>query len=265
MKSVIILFILTSTSHMGNGKPTGVWLEEFTTPYYALRDAGYEVEISSPKGGEIPIDPRSLEAEGASQPESVQRYLKDAGAQHLLRNSAKVNNVDTTRYAAVFLPGGHGTMWDFPQDKKIASIVSQTLIAGRVVAAVCHGPAGLLTAVDGRGKPIVKGRRIAAFTNSEEAAVGLTDEVPFLLEDKLAAMGAILVKEENFQPIAVSDEGLITGQNPASSALVAQLMLEALKKQKMMPPIAGQGIMPSRKPSPTLPSWVPVYDEPRLR
>lgn len=264
MKSLVILFILTSQSMMGNtGKPTGVWLEEFTTPYYALRDAGYQVEVASIKGGVVPIDPRSIE--GTEVPASVQRYLQDAETQALLKQSVSIRQVDASRYSAVFLPGGHGAMWDFAQDKTLADIVSKTLAEGRIVAAVCHGPAGLLGARDEKGNPVVQGRRVAAFTNNEEFAAGLAEDVPFLLEDKLAAQGAILVKEKNFQPIAVSDRHLITGQNPASSALVTELLLESLKKANRMPPVIGHSIMPTRKPSPTLPRWVPVYENSKAR
>lgn len=230
MKTAIILFIVTSHTVLGNtGKPTGLWLEELAAPYYAFKDAGYEVEIVSIAGGEVPLDPRSLE--GDAKTPSVQRFLADGKAMALIRHSSPVQNVDVTRYAALFLPGGHGTMWDLPGSKALARVVSEAWNGGRVVSAVCHGPAGLVAAVDRNGDPIVKGRKVAAFTNSEEAAVGLTEAVPFLLETRLRELGAQVQTAPDFTPFAVADGRLVTGQNPASSEKVAKLVMQALEQK----------------------------------
>lgn len=231
MKTLTILFILTSHSMMGDGKLTGVWMEELTTPYYLLKDAGYEVEIASIKGGEIPIDPRSI-ADGVEKPASVERFLKDEAAMQAIKTSIAIDGLDTTHYVAVFLPGGHGTMFDLPDNHTLADIVSGTLQDGRVVAAVCHGPAGLVSATYDNGTSVVKGKNIAAFTNSEEDAVELTEDMPFLLETRLRELGANVIIAPDFQANAVADGNLITGQNPASSEAVAKLMIQAIEATK---------------------------------
>lgn len=232
MQSLVILFIVTSHALLGNSnEATGLWLEEFTTPYYAFIDAGYEVEIVSIKGGEVPVDPRSTQ-EAGENPVSVERFLKDRQAMEALKYTQPIDTVKTDKYAAVFLPGGHGTMWDLPDNKKLAKIISDTLADNRVVAAVCHGPAGLVSAVDDKGEPVVKNRKIAAFTNAEEKAAGLTDAVPFLLETRLRELGANFHKGPEFKSFAVSDNNLITGQNPASSEAVAKLVIQHLRQNK---------------------------------
>lgn len=229
MKTAAILFVLTSHATIGDGgPPTGVWLEEFTTPYYAFVDAGYEVDVASIQGGVVPIDPKSVSAD-AEKPASVQRYLKDDKTQKLIATSLKIDGVDGKKYAAVFLPGGHGTMWDLPASKPLAKLVGEAIDDGRVVAAVCHGPAGLVNAKTKDGKSVVAGRKVSGFTNEEEEAVGLTKQVPFLLEDKLKALGGKYEKAPNFQAFAVADGNLVTGQNPASSEKVATLVIEQLK------------------------------------
>lgn len=228
----MILFIVTSNSVMGNtGEPTGVWFEELATPYYQFIDAGYDVKIVSIIGGDIPIDPRSQDEIGKN-PASVDRFLKDSDAMSKIKSTASIEGLDSSKYAAVFLPGGHGTMWDYPENENLANIVSKTLEGGGVVAAVCHGPAGLVLAKYSNGDSVVKGKTVAAFTNSEEAAVELTDEVPFLLETRLKELGANFSSVDDFQPHAVADGNLVTGQNPASSEKVAELVIEQLKKQK---------------------------------
>ena len=232
MEKLLILFVVTSFATVGDtDQKTGVYFEEMATPYYAFQDAGYEVEVVSIDGGEVPIDPKSIVEDGeeGENPASVERFLNDADAMGKIQNTASVKDVDEEKYVAVFLPGGHGTMWDLPGNEDLAAIVSDTLEHGGVVGAVCHGPAGLVDAKYSDGTPVVKGRKVSAFTNEEEEAVGLTDTVPFLLESRLEELGAKIVKGENFQPQAVADENLVTGQNPASSEKVAELMLEALK------------------------------------
>lgn len=235
-----VLVVTTSHADMGTtGHKTGVWLEELSTPYYALVDGGATVTLVSIKGGPIPFDPRSVPAdagqghgdEPAGQPEvpaSVRRFLADEQAMAVARNSPSLDSVADQTFDAVLLPGGHGTMWDLPESASLARLLGRQFDAGRVVAAVCHGPAGLVSARRADGKPIVEGRRVAGFTNSEEEGVGLTRVVPFLLEDRLKQLGGRYECGPDWQPFAVRDGHLITGQNPQSSEKVAALVLEAL-------------------------------------
>ena len=228
MSKPAIAIIATSHAEMGDtGEPTGVWLEELTAPYYAFLDAGHDVHVFSIAGGAIPIDPRSL-GEDAKKDESVARYLSDDTARDLFANTKDVAAVDLADYAAVFLPGGHGTMFDYPESDRLADLLGKAMDAGKTVAAVCHGPAGLVNATLEDGISIVKGRRVAGFTNSEEEGVGLTDAVPFLLETKLKELGADYQSGPDFQPFTVRDGNLITGQNPASAAPTAEKVIEAL-------------------------------------
>ncbi|MFD0985737.1 type 1 glutamine amidotransferase domain-containing protein [Methyloligella solikamskensis] len=225
-----VLVILTSAATMGpGGEPTGLWFEELATPYYAFVDEGADVTLASIEGGEAPIDPRSLEPDGGT-PESVERFKKDEKASAALKTTKPISEVDVSKYDAVFLPGGHGTMWDLPESDTLADLLTKAWASEKVVAAVCHGPAGFVNAKDENGDPIVKGRRVTAFTNSEEVAVGLKDKVPFLLEDRLKELGANYEKVDDFQPFAIVDGRLVTGQNPASSAEAAKLTLEAVKQ-----------------------------------
>lgn len=224
-----LLVILTSHAVLGNtGRPTGLWLEELSEPYYIFADAGAEVDIVSIGGGEVPLDPHSLRPEGQN-PESVERFLKDASGMHAIRASRKLDLACAEGHDAVFLPGGHGTMWDMPDNPVLATLLAKLWAGGKIVAAVCHGPSGLLGAVTAAGKPIVAGRRVAAFSNSEEDAAGLSGTVPFLLESRLRDLGALYEKGPDFQPFAVRDGNLVTGQNPASSGDVARLILQAVK------------------------------------
>ena len=228
MNTITILFIVTSHSMMGNtGKPTGVWMEELTTPYYEFVDAGYDVDIASIQGGVIPVDPRSKKDIGKN-PQSVDRFLQDEKAMKAIQSTLPINEIDATPYLAVFLPGGHGTMFDLPDNEPLSKIISATLDDRRIVAAVCHGPAGLVSATFTDGTPVVKDKRVTAFTNAEEEAAGLTNEMPFLLETRLRDLGANVVTVPNFEPHAIADENLITGQNPASSKAVADLVIHAL-------------------------------------
>jgi putative intracellular protease/amidase len=223
-----ILFITTSQAQMGNSEQaTGLWLEELTTPYYTFVDAGASVTIASIKGGAVPVDPSSQNAAGKNSP-SVERFLKDSEACLAIEQTVALDQVNASEYDAIFLPGGHGTMWDLPKSQVLADMIAQTLAANHVVAAVCHGPAGLVQAITAEGLPIVQGRKISAFTNSEEEAAGLTAAVPFLLETKLRELGAEFHQAPDFQAFAIADGNLITGQNPASSALVASKVLAAL-------------------------------------
>lgn len=226
--AIKILLVLTSQATMGDDpRPTGVWFEELSTPYYAFVDAGAEVDIASIAGGKIPVDPHSIEADGKNPP-SVERFLKDKAAMTKLEGSYKIDGISAAGYSAVFLPGGHGTMWDLPKSDKLANLLSAAWADGKVVAAVCHGPAGLVNVRDTNGQPLVAGRRVSAFTNSEEEAAGLTAKVPFLLETRIRDLGARYERGEDFQPFAVRDGRLVTGQNPASSGEVARLVLQAI-------------------------------------
>lgn len=235
MNTIAILFVVTSHAVVGStGKPTGLWLEELSTPYYIFQDAGYDVSLASVAGGAVPVDPRSVENLAAA-PASVQRFMQDKEAQARLKETPAIASVDTAPYAAIFLPGGHGTMWDLPGSKPLALAVSEALEEGRVVAAVCHGPAGLVSATTKAGDPVVKGRTLSAFTDSEEEAVGLTRAVPFLLESRLRELGAKVQTAPDFQPFAVADDDLITGQNPASSEKVALLVMERLAARGLVP------------------------------
>ncbi|MED7788508.1 type 1 glutamine amidotransferase domain-containing protein [Francisella sp. 19X1-34] len=223
-----ILFIVTSHSKMGStNHATGVWFEELSSPYYIFKDAGHNIDIVSITGGIVPIDPNSQGAIGEN-PSSVDRFLKDEHAMNTIKNTKSITEIDIDKYSAIFIPGGHGTMWDLPENNTLASIVNKALEMGKVVAAVCHGPSGLVSAVDKNGDPIVKGRKVAAFTNKEEEAVGLTEVVPFSLEDRLRALGADIHQALDFEAFAIADGNLITGQNPASSEKTAELVISKL-------------------------------------
>jgi putative intracellular protease/amidase len=233
-----ILFVVTSAATMGDGgEPTGLWFEELATPYYAFVDQGADVDIVSTAGGAVPIDPRSKKPKGEN-PASVDRFMGDATASAKIADTKSIADIDTSGYDAVFLPGGHGTMWDLPASKPLASTVVDYLERGKVVAAVCHGPAGLVSAKFADGTPVVAGKRVTAFTNSEEVAAGLDKAVPFFLEDRLRELGAKVETAADFKPFSIRDGNLITGQNPASSAGAAKLTLEALNERA--PAAAGQ-------------------------
>lgn len=225
-----ILIIATSAGKMDNGEPTGVWLEELTTPYYAFLDQGADVTLTSISGGAIPIDSRSVAPEGENDA-SVERYLKDTPTIDLVQNTKSFTEYDLKDFDAVFLPGGHGTMFDYPESASLAEVVETFAKEGKVVSAVCHGPAGLVSAKSADGEPLVKGRKVAGFTDSEEHAVGLQDAVPFLLETRLRELGADYQSIDDFQPFAVRDGNLVTGQNPASAEKTASLVMEALREK----------------------------------
>ena len=222
-----VLIVLTSHDRLGNtGKPTGFWLEEFAAPYYVLRDAGVDITLASPKGGQPPVDPKSDEP-GAQTP-AMKRFRGDPEAQRALANTVKLSSVSADDYDAVFFPGGHGPLWDLAEDRDALALIERLYAAGRPVAAVCHGPAVLRRAKGADGAPLVKGKSVTGFSNTEEAAVGLTDVVPFLIEDALKANGGKYSRAEDWASHAVVDGNLITGQNPASSEATARALLEAL-------------------------------------
>ena len=223
-----ILIVLTSHDQLGEtGKKTGFWLEELAAPYYRLLDAGAELTLASPAGGQPPLDPKSSEAD--AQTDATQRFNADQQAQAILANTVKLADVETDNYDAVFYPGGHGPLWDLTTDQNSISLIESFVAAAKPVAAVCHAPAVLIHVRDAQGQSMVQGKRVTGFSNSEEAAVGLTDIVPFLLEDELIQLGANYEKTEDWQPLAVTDGQLITGQNPGSSEAVADALLMLLK------------------------------------
>lgn len=227
-----ILIVTTSHSELGKtGRRTGVWLEELAAPYYAFRKAGAEVTVASIKGGQIPFDPRSTgeEQSDVPVPETASRFLGDPDAMASAKDSSSVEEVDAASFAAIFLPGGHGAMWDMPDNAKLARMVGSLFDSGRIVSAVCHGPAGLVSARRRDGRPVVDGKRVSSFTNAEEQAVGLTEIVPFLLESRLRELGGQFEGGPNWQPFVVRDGNLVTGQNPMSSELVARRVIEALE------------------------------------
>jgi putative intracellular protease/amidase len=227
--SKCILVITTSNAVMGNtGKPTGIWAEELAVPYYAFIDAGFDVEIASPKGGSIPFDPSSIKQPGQNDP-VVERLLADETVQEKIKSTRVAADVDASAFDAVFFPGGHGTMWDLPNDAGVTRAVETAFARGKLIGAVCHGPAGLVSAKRGDGRSIVEGLRINSFTDAEEKEVGLIDVVPFRLESRLRELGGRFEGTGNWQPFAVRDGQLVTGQNPQSSALVAQKLIEALQ------------------------------------
>lgn len=224
-----ILMVLTSHSDMGNtGHRTGFWLEEFTAPYYAFRDAGAEVTLASPAGGQPPVDPNS-EAEDA-QTETTRRFQADEQAKSALANTQKLSDVSIEGFDAVFYPGGHGPLWDLAEDGNSIRLIEEAAKQDKVIGAVCHAP-GVFRHVKGpNGEPLVKGREVTGFTNTEEEAVGLTEVVPFLVEDMLEANGADYRCGDDWGSFVVRDGKLVTGQNPASSEETAKAVLNTLKQ-----------------------------------
>lgn len=223
-----ILMVLTSHDQLGNtGKKTGFWLEEFAAPYYTFKDAGAQLTLVSPKGGHPPLDPKSDEPD--AQTAATDRFRKDPAAQSALASTGILSTVKAEDYDAVFYPGGHGPMWDLAEDTFSIALIEAFYTAGKPVAAVCHAP-GVLRHVKGAdGQPLVKGKRVTGFANSEEAAVQLTDVVPFLVEDMLKANGGLYSKADDWTSYMVGDGLLLTGQNPASSEATAKALLAKLK------------------------------------
>jgi len=223
-----ILIVLTSHDTLGNtGRKTGFWLEEFAAPYYAFVDAGAMVTLASPLGGQPPLDPKSDDPD--AQTDDTRRFRQDAEAQRLLASTRRLAEVQAADYDAVFYPGGHGPLWDLAEDAKSVALIETMLAAGKPVSAVCHAPGVLRHAKTADGKPLVQGRQVTGFSNAEEAAVHLTDVVPFLVEDELVRLGGVYSKGPDWQPYVISDGLLVTGQNPASSVGVAQALLARLK------------------------------------
>ena len=225
-----ILMVLTSHDQLGDtGKKTGFWLEEFAAPYYVLKDAGHAITLASPKGGQPPLDPKSDEED--AQTDATRRFKADTESQAELAATTKLAEIDASDFDAVFYPGGHGPLWDLAEDSDSKALIERTLADNKPVALVCHAPAVLKNVTAPDGSPLVKGRKVTGFTNEEEEAVGLTDVVPFLLEDELKRLGGDYSKGGTFKPYVVTDGLLITGQNPPSSEPAAQGLLKALAKE----------------------------------
>jgi putative intracellular protease/amidase len=224
-----ILMVLTSHDQLGNtGKKTGFWLEEFAAPYYVFRDAGVDITLASPKGGQPPLDPKSDAPD--AQTEATRRFKEDKEAQAALASTVPLAGVDLKQFDAIFYPGGHGPLWDLAQDQHSIRAIEAMYRAGKGVALVCHAPGALKNTRGPDGAPLVRGKRVTGFTNTEEAAVGLTDVVPFLVEDALKEAGGQYSKAGDWQPYVLTDGNLITGQNPASSEPAARALLDLLKK-----------------------------------
>ena len=223
-----ILMVLTSHDQLGDtGKKTGFWLEEFAAPYYTLKEAGASLTVVSPKGGQPPLDPKSDEPD--AQTAATARFKADPQAQAALANTGKLADVSAGDFDAVFYPGGHGPLWDLAEDRASIALIEAMIAAGKPVAAVCHAP-GVLRHVNGPdGKPLVNSKKVTGFTNTEEEAVGLTKVVPFLVEDMLKEKGGMYSKLGDWQPYAITDGLLVTGQNPASSEVAAEQLLKLLK------------------------------------
>ena len=226
-----ILMVLTSHDKLGDsGKKTGFWLEEFAAPYYAFKDAGAEITLASPKGGQPPLDPKSDDA--SSQTDSTRRFKADQPSQVILASTRKMTEVVAGDYDAVFYPGGHGPLWDLAEDASSIALIEAMLKAGKPVAAVCHAPGVLRHCKTRSGDPVVGSKAVTGFSDTEEEAVGLTQIVPFLVEDTLKQLGGNYSKGPDWAPHVITDGLLITGQNPASSEPAAKALLAKLKAMK---------------------------------
>jgi len=225
-----VLIVLTSHSELGDtGRKTGFWVEEFAAPYYELADAGVEITLASPKGGPAPIDPKSEEPE--AQTKFTRRLDQDEPLKQKLAHTLKLSDVKASDYDAVFYPGGHGPLWDLAQDAESIALIEAFQREGKPMALVCHAPCALLRAKLPNGDPLIKGKHVTGFSDTEEAAVKLTRIVPFLLEDELKIAGGNYSKGPDWGVYVQTDGMLITGQNPASSAEAAKALLKLLQKK----------------------------------
>ncbi|AOX60886.1 type 1 glutamine amidotransferase domain-containing protein [Stenotrophomonas sp. LM091] len=226
-----VLIVLTSHDQLGNtGKKTGFWLEELAAPYYTFKDAGAEIVLASPKGGQPPLDPKSNEPDFKT--DATRRFEADVDANAQLANTVRLDSVSQADFDTVFYPGGHGPLWDLAEDRHSVALIEAFIAAGKPVALVCHAPGVLRDAKTAEGTPLVQGRKVTGFTNTEEAGVGLTEVVPFLVEDMLKAAGGHYSKGPDWGSYVVTDGLLITGQNPASSAETAAVLLRTVASNK---------------------------------
>jgi len=224
-----VLIVLTSHDQLGNtGKKTGFWLEELAAPFYAFKEAGAEMTLASPKGGQPPLDPKSDEP--SFQTELTRRFKADEAATAQLANTVRLDSVKQADFDTVFYPGGHGPMWDLAEDPNSIELIESFIAAGKTIALVCHAPGALHRVKKPDGTPFVAGRNVTGFTNGEEEGVGLTKVVPFLVEDELLSLGATFSKVKDWGVHTVTDGQLITGQNPASSGPTAIVLINALRK-----------------------------------
>ena len=224
-----VLMVLTSHDRLGDtGRKTGFWLEELAAPYYAFKDAGADITLASPKGGNPPLDPKSNEPD--FQTELTHRFEADAEANAQLASTVRLDSVSAADFDTVFYPGGHGPLWDLAEDSHSIALIERFIEAGKPVALVCHAPGVLRHVKTSAGRPLVEGKKVTGFANSEEEGVGLTNIVPFLVEDELIAKGGLYSKGENWGSYVVQDGLLITGQNPGSSAATAAQLLKTLAK-----------------------------------
>jgi len=226
-----VLMILTSHDQLGDtGKKTGFWLEEFAAPYYTFIDANAQVTLASPKGGQPPLDPKSDEPD--AQTEATRRFKADSNAQAALANTLPLGEIDPYNFDAVFYPGGHGPLWDLAEDLDSKVLIEAFYAANKPIAAVCHAPGVFKNVCTPDGHPVVHGKKVTGFTNSEEQAAGLTEVVPFLVEDMLKEKGALYSKAADWASYVVEDGHLITGQNPASSEAAAEALLKRLAQEQ---------------------------------
>ena len=224
-----ILMVLTSHEKLGDtGKKTGFWLEEFAAPYYIFKDAGADITLASPAGGQPPLDPKSDEPD--AQTDATRRFQSDPAAQQALAQTIQLFAVSGSNFDAVFYPGGHGPLWDLAENDDSIRLIQSMYAAGKVIAAVCHAPGVLRHVKAADGALLVKDKKVTGFTNSEEQAAGLTDVVPFLVEDMLRKNGGCYSKAADWQPYVVVDGLLVTGQNPASSAQAAEAVIAQVEK-----------------------------------
>jgi putative intracellular protease/amidase len=227
-----ILMVLTSHAELGDtGKKTGFWLEELAAPYYVLKDAGHDITLASPKGGQPPLDPKSDAPD--AQTDATRRFKGDGAAQAQLAATEILSEIDPSGFDGVFYPGGHGPLWDLAEDPDSKALIEAMLAAGNPVALVCHAPGVLKHVTTPSGAPVARGKRVTGFTNGEEEAVGLTEVVPFLVEEMLKAKGGDYSKAADFAPHVVTDGLLITGQNPASSEPAAEALMKALTAESV--------------------------------
>ncbi|MFC7245090.1 type 1 glutamine amidotransferase domain-containing protein [Catellatospora aurea] len=224
-----VLMVITSHDQLGDtGRKTGFWLEELAAPYYRFRDAGWDVTLASPLGGRPPLDPKSNEPEFRT--DLTRRFEADAAAEAQLDTTLRLDSVSADDFDTVFYPGGHGPMWDLAEDPVSVALIEQVVRSGKAIALVCHAPGALRHVKTPEGTPLVAGRKVTGFTDTEEEAVGLTKVVPFLVEDELVAKGAHFSKADDWQPYVVTDGRLITGQNPASSGPAADQLISMVEK-----------------------------------
>lgn len=222
-----VLFVLTSHDQLGDtGHKTGFWLEEFAAPYYVFKDAGANITLASPAGGQPPLDPRSDEPD--AQTPATDRFRSDRDAQQQLATTLPLKQIDASKFDAVFYPGGHGPLWDLARDADSIALIETFDRANKPLGLVCHAPGALIAARTADGKPLVAGRKVTGFSNSEEDAVGLSAVVPFLIEDEFIRLGGDYSKGPDWAPYVLSDGRLVTGQNPASSEAVAKALLAQL-------------------------------------